>query len=116
METDRGLFVDGKQRSVAPDARRPGLYFFARDVLLDLVVIIVHLERSETKLAHIDRLNRIRPVTFATLKPFNVTHLLSITYVIHFRWVKHFSIPYCLYQVRRLSVSSQSRNVRFLPK
>src|SRR3989338_3341675 len=66
METDGGFFIDGQKFAVAPNALWPFFYFLAGNDAFNLVIVIVHLQRSKTKFANIDRLGRINPMTLAT--------------------------------------------------
>jgi len=49
----RVLEVDGEEIAISPDARRPGLDAFARDVTRNLRVVVADLERSEAVLADV---------------------------------------------------------------
>ncbi len=68
VEADGGIAVDGQELAVAPHAVRARFDQLARNGVLDQVVVVVGLERTEVELADVDRLLGVLAAAFAALE------------------------------------------------
>ena len=68
VEADGGVAVDGEQFPVAPHAVRARFDQLARDGVLDEIVVVVGLERTEVELANVDGLLGVLASAFAALE------------------------------------------------
>jgi hypothetical protein len=74
VEVHETFALHGKQLLVAPEAARASGDFFSREGGGDEVVIVTDFERTETKLANVNRLNLINAAALAALETLNPTH------------------------------------------
>src|SRR5262249_47517298 len=73
-QTDVRLALDGQQLPVAPEVPRATLDQLARERAPDAVVVVLHLEGAEARLADVQRCDGALGAALATLEPFGVAH------------------------------------------
>src|SRR5579872_4460659 len=72
-----GLAVDRQQLAIAPEIVRARLDQPPRDMRADTRVVVGHLERTEARLAYVQRADRVLLAAFAAFQIGDVGHLSS---------------------------------------